>query len=92
VRDAPILLVEDDEAQRVLLARFLEARGFHVVAVASAAELSPRDPRAWFYLAVVQGDHLGKPQDALAALRRYKELGGKDSAALTWLAQLEGER
>jgi len=54
-----------------------------------AAALAPDDPRPWFFVAVVYGDRLGKPEEARDALRRYVELGGKEPAALTWLAELE---
>ena len=57
-----------------------------------SADLRPDDPQPWFYLAIVQGDHLGKPDEALTALRRYRDLGGKDPAALSWLASLESDR
>jgi len=58
-------------------------------ALTRASELAPEDPTPWFFIAVIQGDHRSKPDDALEALRRYKALGGTEPTALAWLDQLE---
>jgi len=60
-----------------------------------AVDRDAQNPRPHFYLAVIQGDKLGKSREALDELRRYVALGGKEPTALSWLAQLEkqlGER
>jgi len=54
----------------------------------SVARLKPEDPSPWFFMAVIHGDHRSKPREALAALQRYQELGGKEPTALAWLARL----
>jgi tetratricopeptide (TPR) repeat protein len=58
-------------------------------AFTKAAALDPKDARPWFYLAIIQGDRLGKDAEALQALRRYRDRGGKEPRMLDWLAELE---
>jgi tetratricopeptide (TPR) repeat protein len=54
-----------------------------------AARLAPEDPDPQLYLAVILGDHQDDLAQARVHLERYKALGGKDPAALAWLAALE---
>ena len=51
-------------------------------------ELTPRDPRPYFYRAIILGDHLGKPKDAMLLLEAYAQAGGKEPSALDWLDEL----
>lgn len=60
-------------------------------AMERAAELDDTDARPWFYIAILYGDHLRREQDALRALRLYKELGGREPSALRWLKELEDD-
>lgn len=54
-----------------------------------AAALAPKDPDPHLYLAVLFGDHLDQPSQALLHLQEYKRLGGNASSALAWLQQLQ---
>jgi tetratricopeptide (TPR) repeat protein len=49
----------------------------------------PEDAEPLFWLAMVQGDLQGDGKSARATLRRYRDLGGKEPAALAWLVDLE---
>ena len=56
-----------------------------------SAELDDADARPWSYVAILYGDHLRRPDDALGALRLYNELGGREPYALQWLEELEAD-
>ena len=67
------------------LAKYRKARASFV----SAAERDEKNARPWFYVAIIDGDHLSKPKDALSDLERYAQLGGKEPTALKWLRELK---
>jgi tetratricopeptide (TPR) repeat protein len=55
----------------------------------AAAAIRPEDPRPHFFLAVLHGDDLHKPSEALRSLETYVRLGGKEPSALRWLEELK---
>ena len=61
-------------------------------AMETAADIAREDPRPWFYIAVLKGDHLHRLDDALVALLQYESLGGNEPAALQWLEELKASR
>ena len=54
-----------------------------------AAALVPQDPDPHLYMAVLYGDHLDQPAQALLHLEEYQRLGGKAASALAWLKELQ---
>ncbi|MFV1958312.1 MAG: tetratricopeptide repeat protein [Planctomycetota bacterium] len=53
-----------------------------------AAERDPKNARPHFYLAIIYGDHLDMPEEALRALETYARLGGNEPSAIAWLEEL----